>query len=226
MVESQGFYIYCSFLQVYNERIYDLLTDHQVPKPLTIHESKIDGIYVEGLTEYAVNHYYDCLTLMKRGEKNRYIRHTSMNMKSSRSHTIFQIIIESNKADHRGRLKKCKLNLCDLAGSEKIIKGEVMKQAHLQELKSINLSLTTLGKVIHSLSQNSKKGNTLPVPYRESKLTRLLQDSLGGNTQTYIVANVASGVNNIDETYSTLKFAERAKNVPLTVCANKIIATD
>ena len=101
-----------------------------------------------------------------------------------------------------------------------------MKQAHLQELKSINLSLTTLGKVIHSLSQNSKKGNSLPIPYRESKLTRLLQDSLGGNTYTYIVANVASGVNNIDETYSTLKFAERAKNVPLTVCANKIIATD
>jgi hypothetical protein len=81
--------VYCSFLQIYNEKIYDLLVESDYPVPLSIHESRLDGVFVEGLSEYAVNHYYDCLTLMKRGEKNRFIRSTSMNAKSSRSHTIF-----------------------------------------------------------------------------------------------------------------------------------------
>lgn len=87
------FRIYCSFLQIYNEKIYDLLQDFPKPKALNLHESKLDGIFVEGLAEYAITHYADCLQLMKRGQKNRFIRQTSMNTKSSRSHTIFQILL-------------------------------------------------------------------------------------------------------------------------------------
>lgn len=96
--KAGSYYIYCSFLQIYNEKIFDLLQDQSIPKALQIHESKLDGIFVEGLTEYAVTHYYDCLTLMKRGEKNRFIRQTTMNAKSSRSHTIFQLVVEQAKA--------------------------------------------------------------------------------------------------------------------------------
>ncbi|CAK93845.1 unnamed protein product (macronuclear) [Paramecium tetraurelia] len=221
-----NFYIYCSFLQIYNEKIYDLLQDHKLPMPLNLHESKLDGIYVENLTEYAVNNYHDCLTLMKRGERNRIIRQTTMNLKSSRSHTIFQLIIETNKVDRNGVLFKSKLNLCDLAGSEKINKLEALTNAHFIELKNINQSLTTLGKVIQNLSQNNKNKQKLPIPYRESKLTRLLQDSLGGNTMTHIIVNIAPNIYNIDETVSSLKFAQRAKNVTIQVQPNKFNAND
>ena len=94
--------------------------------------------FLENLTEYAVNNYHDCLTLMKRGERNRMVRQTTMNLKSSRSHTIFQLIIETNKVDHKGTLFKSKINLCDLAGSEKVNKLEAITNAHFQELKNIN----------------------------------------------------------------------------------------
>ncbi|CAD8106247.1 unnamed protein product [Paramecium sonneborni] len=222
----KNFYIYCSFLQIYNEKIYDLLQDHKVPVQLNLHESKLDGIYVENLTEYAVNNYHDCLTLMKRGERNRIVRQTTMNLKSSRSHTIFQLIIETNKVDKHGVLFKSKLNLCDLAGSEKINKLEVLSNDHFVELKNINQSLTTLGKVIQNLSQNNKNKQKLPIPYRESKLTRLLQDSLGGNTMTHIIVNIAPNIYNIDETVSSLKFAQRAKNVTIKIQPNKFNAND
>ena len=162
--------------------------------------------FIDGLTEYCVSSAKDCLVLMQKGEQNRFIRSTSHNVKSSRSHTIFQIIVETVKADGNGRLQKAKLNLCDLAGSEKINKSEAMNQAHFKELTNINLSLSTLGKVIHSLSQNKK----MIIPYRESKLTRLLQDSLGGNTRTCLIATLSPILDCVDETLNTLKFAERA----------------
>lgn len=99
-----------------------------------------------------------------------------------------------------------------------------MKKVHLTELININQSLTTLGKVIQNLSSNSSRKKGLPIPYRESKLTRLLQDSLGGNTQAYFIANVSGSVYHLDETYSTLKFAERAKNITLQVSPNSVNA--
>jgi hypothetical protein len=99
------FKIFCSFLQIYNEKVYDLLQDVPKPRALNIHESKIDGIFVEGLSEYSVTQHMDCLQLMTRGEKNRIIRNTSMNAKSSRSHTIFQILLESAHADPKGIFK-------------------------------------------------------------------------------------------------------------------------
>ena len=117
-----------------------------------------------------------------------------------------------------------KLNLCDLAGSEKISKDEgKMDEKHLLELKTINLSLTSLGKVIQSLAQGKKAAH---IPYRDSKITRLLQDSLGGNTKTTLIAAVSPVIDNIEETISTLKFADRAKQIMVKVQANEMAATD
>jgi hypothetical protein len=117
-----------------------------------------------------------------------------------------------------------KLNLCDLAGSEKISKDEgKLDEKHLLELKTINLSLTSLGKVIQSLAQGKKAAH---IPYRDSKITRLLQDSLGGNTKTTLIAAVSPVIDNIEETISTLKFADRAKQIMVKVQANEMAATD
>lgn len=116
-----------------------------------------------------------------------------------------------------------KLNLCDLAGSEKIHKGEAMTQQHMLELKTINLSLSCLGKVIQSLAQDKKNAF---IVYRDSKLTRLLQDSLGGNTRTTLIAAVSPLVDHSEETISTLKFADRAKKILQKVSANQVSAAD
>lgn len=116
--------------------------------------------------------------------------------------------MESDTADAGGLLFRGKLNLCDLAGSEKIHKEEAMSGQHFKELKTINLSLSSLGKVISALAQGKLKEH---IPYRDSKITRLLQDSLGGNTRTTLIAAVSSMSTHINETISTLKFADRAK---------------
>ena len=148
---STKFTLVCSFLQVYNEKLYDLLQDPKTIKPLQIREEKLTGIYVEGLTEYVIMNARDCFALLRRGERNRKTRQTRANISSSRSHSIFQLMIETDRVDKRGFLKRAKLNLCDLAGSEKINKEEEMGNKHFQELTTINRSLTTLGKVISSI---------------------------------------------------------------------------
>ena len=120
--------MYCSFLQIYNEKLFDLFQDKESSKPLVIREDKFSGIFVEGLSEYVVTNAQDCFMLLKRGERNRITRQTKGNIHSSRSHTIFQLQIESDVADSRGMLLRGKLNLCDLAGSEKIGKEESLDQ--------------------------------------------------------------------------------------------------
>lgn len=120
-------------------------------------------------------------------------------------------------------LKRAKLNLCDLAGSEKINKDEIMNQQHFEELKTINLSLTTLGKVISALGKKQAKKH---IPYRDSKITRFLQDSVGGKTKTFLVATVSPTEDCIEETISTLKFADRAKQVMVRAKANEINGSD
>jgi hypothetical protein len=125
--------------------------------------------------------------------------------------------------DKGGCFIRAKLNLCDLAGSEKINKYEDMSGQHFEELKTINLSLSTLGKVISALG---KKKSTKHIPYRESKITRFLQDSLGGKTKTFLVATVSPGEDCVEETISTLKFADRAKQVMVRAKANKISGSD
>lgn len=142
-------------------------------------------------------------------------------MQSSRSHSLLQVVIESDEADEHGMLKRAKLNIGDLAGSEKIFLEEFPNAQHLSELKNINLSLTTLGKVISKLSKSRTPQH---VPFRDSKLTRLLQDSLGGNTRTCLIATISPTIDFIDESLSTLKFADRTKHVHVKVTRNEINA--
>lgn len=213
---------YCSFLQIYNEKIYDLLQNPSRDKPLAIREERENGIFVENLAEYIVEKAEDCMFLLKQGDKNRVVRQTRFNHHSSRSHTIFQLLIEGDKANKRGALKRAKMNLCDLAGSEKFDKDGRMLKDHILEMNSINKSLTTLGKVISALGTNSF-GH---IPYRESKLTRLLQDSLAVNTRTILIATISPASIYIDETINTLKFADRAKQVMVKVKKNEISATN
>lgn len=213
---------YCSFIQIYNERLYDLLQDPKRDRVLRIRENKLYGIFVEGLAEFVTENAQDCFLLIGKGEQNRAVRQTKFNIHSSRSHTIFQMLIESDKANKRGALRKAKINFCDLAGSEKYDKEGKMAVDHIKELTQINKSLTVLGKVIHSLGT----GTTTHIPYRDSKLTRLLQDSLGVNTRTILIATISPVDHFVEETISTLKFADRAKQVMVKVKKNEISATN
>ena len=204
------FSVFCSFIQIYNEKLFDLYQDKNV-NPLTIHEEKREGIFVEGLSEYEVRSAEECFTLLKRGENNRITRETRFNMHSSRSHTVFSVLIEIETK--KGTLKRVKLNLCDLAGSEKLDFSDKLGEKHMEEHKAINLSLTCLGLVIAGLAKNNPRKF---IPYRDSKLTRLLKDSLGGkgsNCQTILLATISPLLINQDESISTLKFADRAKQV-------------
>lgn len=143
--------------------------------------------------------------LLDQGKGNRKVGCTEMNKDSSRSHCVFTIIIEASEAE---QITKGKLNLVDLAGSERQSKTHAVGE-RLQEAKSINQSLSCLGNVISALVD----GKSQHIPYRNSKLTRILQDSLGGNTKTIMIANLGPACYNQDETISTLRYANRAKNI-------------
>ena len=218
---NQNSAIYCSFIQLYNERFFDLLQPQSLNKPIELREDKNTGFFLEGVTEYVVSNKTDCLSLLLRGEKNRLIRTTSYNEFSSRSHTIFKLQIESTKPDSNGFLFTSKLNLCDLAGSEKIPTDMKVEGQHFLELKNINLSLTTLGRVIYALACSAKH-----IPYRDSKITNFLNDSIGGKTKTVIFANVSPLEENTEDTINTLMFAERAKKISTNPKENKVNASD
>ena len=203
------FSIRSSYLQIYNEYISDLLFPEK--KNLNIREDKNKGIFVEGLSEWIVDNPNDIYKLLGKGTENRAISSTSMNEISSRSHAIFIIILEQNILEEEKEIKKIsKLNLVDLAGSERTrITGAKGKQ--LEESKKINKSLSALGNVINALTE--LKGNINHVPYRDSKLTRLLEDSLGGNCITTLITMISPCQDYINETLSSLSFAKRAKKI-------------
>ncbi|KAK5577751.1 hypothetical protein RB653_002699 [Dictyostelium firmibasis] len=214
--ESNGnaeFTIKCSYLEIYMENIQDLLNPKN-NKQLKIRESKSQGIYVEGLAEEYVGSEEDIMELIGVGEASRSVAKTNMNQRSSRSHSILIIAIEQKSSD--GSKKRGKLNLVDLAGSEKVSKtgaeGIVLEQA-----KKINQSLSLLGNCIHALTDSKREH----IPFRDSKLTRLLQDSLGGNTKTTLLVTASPHFNNVDETISTLKFGARAKSIKNNVKVNQ-----
>ena len=225
-----------SFLEIYNERIYDLLegtsagagagaaagtgagcagsgASEEAGESLAIREHKVRGIYVEGLTEVAVAGPSEALALMLSGAKNRTVAATLMNRESSRSHSVFALVIEATERVSAGVTKSrvARFNLIDLAGSER----QKLTQAageRLKEAGQINKSLSALGGVIQSLVDISQ-GKSRHVPYRDSKLTMLLRDSLGGNSKTALIATVSATEDCLAETLSTLKFAQRAKLV-------------
>ncbi|XP_022687342.1 osmotic avoidance abnormal protein 3-like isoform X2 [Varroa jacobsoni] len=196
-----------SYLEIYNEEIRDLLASDS-KKKYDIKENPETGVYIPGLSLHTVNSVTECEAVMEQGWKNRTVGATLMNADSSRSHSIFTIHVEQMETGRGKHIRKGKLNLVDLAGSERQCKTGATGN-RLKEATKINLSLSALGNVISALVDGKAKH----IPYRDSKLTRLLQDSLGGNTKTLMVACLSPADNNYDETLSTLRYANRAKNI-------------
>uniref|UniRef100_A0A8D2ALT6 Kinesin-like protein KIF17 n=1 Tax=Sciurus vulgaris TaxID=55149 RepID=A0A8D2ALT6_SCIVU len=207
--ENTKFLVRASYLEIYNEDVRDLL-GADTKQRLELKEHPEKGVYVKGLSLHTVHSVAQCERIMETGWKNRSVGYTLMNKDSSRSHSIFTISIEIYAVDERGKdhLRAGKLNLVDLAGSERQSKTGATGE-RLKEATKINLSLSALGNVISALVD----GRCKHIPYRDSKLTRLLQDSLGGNTKTLMVACLSPADNNYDETLSTLRYANRAKNI-------------
>ncbi|XP_028394014.1 osmotic avoidance abnormal protein 3-like isoform X2 [Dendronephthya gigantea] len=207
--ENTKFLVHASYLEIYNEDIRDLLGKNHKSR-LELKEHPDMGVYVKDLTMIPVHDVKDCEKVMAMGNKNRSVGATLMNADSSRSHSIFTIKLEmeDTSADGEEHIRAGKLNLVDLAGSERQAKTGATGD-RLKEATKINLSLSALGNVISALVDGKSKH----IPYRDSKLTRLLQDSLGGNTKTLMVACLSPADNNYDETLSTLRYANRAKNI-------------
>ncbi|KAF3439497.1 hypothetical protein FNV43_RR17775 [Rhamnella rubrinervis] len=221
--EKLKFTCKCSFLEIYNEQILDLLEPSS--NNLQIREDIKKGVYVENLKEIEVTSARDVIQQLIQGAANRKVAATNMNRASSRSHSVFTCIIES-KWDSQGvtHHRFARLNLVDLAGSERQ-KSSGAEGERLKEATNINKSLSTLGLVIMNLV-NMSNGKSLHVPYRDSKLTFLLQDSLGGNSKTTIIANISPSSCCSLETLSTLKFAQRAKFIKNNAIVNEDASGD
>ena len=203
--ESKVFLVRCSYIEIYNEEIRDLLKYDPSTK-LELKEGKDKGIFVKNLSLHNVTSIGDIGSVMEKGNDHRVVKQTNMNETSSRSHAIFTIYIEtSEQQGNKTMIRAGKLNLVDLAGSERQKKTGA-EGDRLKEAIKINMSLSALGNVINALVEGSQH-----VPYRDSKLTLLLQDSLGGNTKTLMIAVVSPADYNYDETLSTLRYASRAK---------------
>lgn len=206
--EGVEFTLSVSYMEIYMELIHDLLTtDPQFSERLTIQEDKTSGIHVRNLSKVYVSSSKELYSVLQRGSDLRATSSTEMNLESSRSHAIFQLnLTQINQLD--GSAKRSKLFLVDLAGSEKVSKTGASGQT-LEEAKKINSSLSALGNVINALTDPK----STHVPYRDSKLTRILQESLGGNSRTSLIINCSPSSLNIQETISTLRFGTRAKKI-------------
>ncbi|KAL4372379.1 hypothetical protein HN51_017506 [Arachis hypogaea] len=225
-MSDREFLIRVSYMEIYNEEINDLLVVEN--QKLQIHESLERGVFVAGLREEIVNNAEQVLNLINSGEVNRHFGETNMNARSSRSHTIFRMVIESKGKEFNSYddlsvndiVRVSVLNLVDLAGSERIAKTGA-GGVRLKEGKYINKSLMVLGNVINKLSDGSKQRGH--IPYRDSKLTRILQPALGGNAKTSIICTLAPEEIHIEETRGTLQFASRAKRITNCVQVNEIL---
>ncbi|XP_030293944.1 centromere-associated protein E isoform X3 [Sparus aurata] len=211
---KKEFLLRVSYMEIYNETVTDLLVDSWKRKPLEVRETINKNIYVADLTEELVTNPEQALAWIRKGEKNRHYGKTKMNQRSSRSHTIFRMILESRERSDPasgenadGAIIVSHLNLVDLAGSERASQTGA-EGTRFKEGCNINRSLFTLGQVIKKLTDESQKGFT---NYRDSKLTRILQNSLGGNAKTVIICTITPVA--LDETLSTLQFASTAKKM-------------
>lgn len=211
--ETVEFTVKASMIEIYNEKVRDLLDPSK--DNLNVHEEKQRGVYVDGLTETSIGNEFDVYELMKEGNGNRAIAETKMNAQSSRSHSIFIMSLIMNDIENF-TCKTGKLYLVDLAGSEMISKTGATGQT-LEEAKNINKSLTMLGRVITALTD----GKSTHIPYRDSKLTRILQDSLGGNSKTCLIVTASPSMYNASETLSTCRFGVRAKSIQNNAKVNK-----
>ncbi|CAH0664242.1 unnamed protein product [Spodoptera exigua] len=194
----------CSYIELYLEDVRDLLSKDC--KKLTIRGQELNGFYIPEMTSVVCKSAAEMVRVMRAGNRNRAAGRTDMNEHSSRSHAVFLVTVETA---HRktNRIRVGKLNLVDLAGSERQRKTGASAE-RLREASRINQALSSLGNVISALAENSPH-----VPYRDSKLTRILQDSLGGNSKTIMIANIGPASYNYDETITTLRYAHRAKAI-------------
>jgi len=212
---NKVFKIKISYLEIYNEQVIDLLVEKS--PPLMIVEDANKGVLVPDLTEFAVSSSSELIKLIIEGNLRRTMAATGQNQFSSRSHSILQILVEqrSKVKDIKEEYLVSKFLLVDLAGSER---GGLEKGIRTHEGKNINKSLLSLGNCINILSDKSKKGAF--VPYRDSKLTRLLKDSLGGNIMTVMIACISPAAISYDETVNTLKYAMRARKIEKKISRN------
>ncbi|XP_008943149.1 PREDICTED: kinesin-like protein KIF15, partial [Merops nubicus] len=215
---GKSFLCKCSFIEIYNEQIFDLLDSASAGLFLREHIKK--GVFVDGAVEQVLSSAAEAYQVLTMGWKNRRVASTSMNRESSRSHAVFTLTVESmEKINELVNIRSSLLNLVDLAGSERQ-KDTHTEGLRLKEAGNINRSLSCLGKVITALVDVGN-GKQRHVCYRDSKLTFLLQDSLGGNAKTCIIANVHPGSRCFGETLSTLNFAQRAKLIKNKAVVNE-----
>ncbi|KAJ2952799.1 hypothetical protein O0L34_g7158 [Tuta absoluta] len=218
MEENLEFHIKVSYFEIYMDKIRDLLDVSKVN--LSVHEDKNRVPFVKGATERFVSSPEEVFEVIEEGKSNRHIAVTNMNEHSSRSHSVFLINVKQENLENQKKLSG-KLYLVDLAGSEKVSKTGA-EGTVLDEAKNINKSLSALGNVISALAD----GNKSHIPYRDSKLTRILQESLGGNARTTIVICCSPASFNESETKSTLDFGKRAKTVKNVVCVNEELTAE
>ncbi|KAK9889176.1 hypothetical protein WA026_004456 [Henosepilachna vigintioctopunctata] len=207
-----------SYMEIYNEKVHDLLDPKTNKQSLKVREHNVLGPYVDGLSQLAVTSFQDIDNLMAEGNKSRTVAATNMNSESSRSHAVFTVILTQTLTDEKTGVsgeKVSRMSLVDLAGSERAVKTGAVGE-RLKEGSNINKSLTTLGLVISKLADQSlghSKNKDKFVPYRDSVLTWLLKDNLGGNSKTVMVATISPAADNFEETLSTLRYADRAKRI-------------
>ncbi|XP_044007267.1 kinesin heavy chain isoform X2 [Aphidius gifuensis] len=218
MEENLEFHIKVSYFEIYMDKIRDLLDVSKVN--LSVHEDKNRVPFVKGATERFVSSPEEVFDAIEEGKSNRHIAVTNMNEHSSRSHSVFLINVKQENLENQKKLSG-KLYLVDLAGSEKVSKTGA-EGTVLDEAKNINKSLSALGNVISALAD----GNKTHIPYRDSKLTRILQESLGGNARTTIIICCSPASFNESETKSTLDFGKRAKTIKNVVCVNEELTAE
>ena len=206
------FTVCISYFEVYCEKIRDLL--NPAGDNLKMRESKTEGFLITDIMEVYCTDRDAVITAVETGKANRASAPTLMNAESSRSHSILSILV-TQKNEKSGRNRRGKVYLVDLAGSEKVSKTGA-RGTRLEEAKNINKSLTSLGMVINALCDGQPH-----IPYRDSKLTRILQDSLGGNSKTNLIICCAPEARHLSETISTLRFGERAKRIKNTAIVNE-----
>ncbi|KAM9432133.1 kinesin-like protein KIF3B [Salvelinus alpinus] len=207
--QNQQYLVRASYLEIYREEVRDLLCKDN-NKKLDLKENPDSGVYVKDLSSVVSKNVMEIEHVMNIGDQSRSVGFTNMNERSSRSHAIFMITVECSEkgADGEDHIRVGKLNMVDLAGSERQRKTGANGE-RLKEATKINLSLSALGNVISALVD----GKSTHIPYRDSKLTRLLQDSLGGNAKTVMVATLGPASKNYEESLTTLRYANRAKNI-------------
>jgi len=213
-----------SMLEIYNETVQDLFVgvDDRPKHGLQIRESKALGIYIDGIIKNAVSSYEEIEKAIEHGTSNRSIASTAMNATSSRAHTVITIEFKQVQKIQGGQqaVKVSNINLVDLAGSEKANQTGA-KGDRLKEGSAINKSLSALGNVIEKLAERSQGKKNVVIPYRDSKLTRLLQNALGGSSKTIMVCALSPASSNYEETLSTLRYADRAKKIKNHVVINE-----